>query len=714
MRLRNKILLLAVLPTALVLALVAVVALHAMRERLLETTQEWVRREVETAARVIDQDNREAVTTAQIMASSQRNGLFGQRDSSSRMAREILEANPQYIGAYFGYEPDADGTDAAELERLGASNPLIDDTGRFLPYWFRTPDDEITVEPLVDMESSLYYGGMQQLWRESGDEARYIITEPYVYNDLNLIIEQTSPIVIDGRFVGIAGVDRGLDFLEAFLRRLKPFESANLTLISGRGRIIATTLGDVFKADLRTVHIDDLFTHEDGRIATDLLIERDGKRVLDPDRQSEVEELDRDIQERLRAFVASADTNAIQDFETQRTGRRLLGTSARIQTGDWVLILTMGWDEITAPMRSTLTQVLAIAAIGILLVILILVMLANRLSRRLGDVAQTARRVADGDLTSRVVVDAGDEMGALQGAIQDMVSGLNRLIGQVQLSSVRLRSTATEIAASSREQQRAVQEFNAATQQAGAASREIHGTSRELSQTMEELAETAGETERLADGGRARLGEMAGAMERLSASTGSVSASLGEIAQRAADITELVTTITTVADQTNLLSVNAAIEAEKAGVHGRGFSVVAREIRRLADQTAQATLDIERIVGVMQQAVDDGVREMEQFSTEVQERSQEVTGIGRQIEEVITRVAGLTSSFEEVNEGMRSQSEGAAQISEAMGGLAKGVSQTVSSLHEFREASENLEAAVADLRGEVERFQTVEGDGEGS
>src|SRR5215211_7523474 len=113
-------------------------------------------------------------------------------------------------------------------------------------------------------------------------------------------------------------------------------------------------------------------------------------------------------------------------------------------------------------------------------------------------------------------------------------------------------------------------------------------------------------------------------MRQLSASTTSISAKLSAIQQKAASINLAVTTITKVADQTNLLSVNAAIEAEKAGEYGLGFLVLAREIRRLADQSAVATLDIERMVKEMQYSVSAGVMEMDKFTDQVRQGVGEV------------------------------------------------------------------------------------------
>ena len=166
----------------------------------------------------------------------------------------------------------------------------------------------------------------------------------------------------------------------------------------------------------------------------------------------------------------------------------------------------------------------------------------------------------------------------------------------------------------------------------------------------------------------------------------------------------MVTTITKVADQTNLLSINAAIEAEKAGEYGLGFLVVAREIRRLADMTAVATLDIERMVKEMQYSVSAGVMEMDKFSEQVRKVVGEVGQIGGQLGQIITGAQGLHRQFDQVTEGMRVQSQGAEQIREAMTRLSEAANQTSLALREFNKATESLREAVGGLKDEVSRF----------
>ncbi len=275
------------------------------------------------------------------------------------------------------------------------------------------------------------------------------------------------------------------------------------------------------------------------------------------------------------------------------------------------------------------------------------------------------------------------------------------LVSRLQRSSVALMSTATQISATSKEQQATVNSYTASTTEIAAATKQISATSQHLQNTLEQVSEAAASAAALAESGRAGLQGMDGTMQQLSGATAAISLKLSVIREKANDINMVVTTITKVADQTNLLSVNAAIEAEKAGEYGLGFLVVAREIRRLADQSAIATLDIEQMVRQMQSAVSTGVMEMDKFSEQVRKGVLSVAQIGDQLAQIIERVQELSGRIDSVNDGMRSQSVGAAQISEAMTQLTDGARQTAASLKEFNGATDSLRDVVMGLREEL-------------
>jgi methyl-accepting chemotaxis protein WspA len=309
-----------------------------------------------------------------------------------------------------------------------------------------------------------------------------------------------------------------------------------------------------------------------------------------------------------------------------------------------------------------------------------------------------------GDLTARVVIESNDELAQLGEGINAMIGKIQTVVQRVREGSVQLLSTASQIAATAKQQEGTVQGLSSATTEIAAAVREISATGEELAGTMGEVSQRAGQAAHLAATGRDGLGRMEETMKQLAESTTSISAKLGIIREKSEGINAVVTTITKVADQTNLLSINAAIEAEKAGEYGRGFLVVAREIRRLADQTAVATLDIENLVRMMQDAVSAGVMQMDKFSGEFRSGVERVGEINGQTGQIIREVEGLTGRFQAVDEGMRSQSVAARQINEAMVPVSAGAKETAVSLEEFIKATAYLRQSVEVLNQEVAQF----------
>ena len=311
-----------------------------------------------------------------------------------------------------------------------------------------------------------------------------------------------------------------------------------------------------------------------------------------------------------------------------------------------------------------------------------------------------------GDLTARLHVDGKDEMGQLAEGINVLIGKIHGIVSKARESSLQLLSIASQIAATARNQEQTVNNLSASTTQVAASVREVSATSKDLSGTMNEVSQTATHAADLATRGRDNTTKMATEMKQLVESTASVSTKLGMIREKADSINAVVTTITKVADQTNLLSINAAIEAEKAGEYGRGFLVVAREIRRLADQTAVATLDIETMVRQMQDAVSAGVMQMDKFADEVRSGVGQVTKINQMTWEIINEVQSLSGRFQLVNEGMRNQTTGAQQINDAMAQIAEATRRSAQSSQVFEKTATHLRSSVEGLNQEIAQFKT--------
>ncbi|MSR34130.1 MAG: methyl-accepting chemotaxis protein [Phycisphaerales bacterium] len=348
--------------------------------------------------------------------------------------------------------------------------------------------------------------------------------------------------------------------------------------------------------------------------------------------------------------------------------------------------------------------IIGIALVIVLGVIVTALIVARSISNPIRTAVRVAKQVAAGDLRADVGATSDDETGALLNSIQIMTYDLRTLIASIQVSSVTLIDIATIMKVNGAEQQKVMAQYGSSTSQTVASVKQISATSQELAHTMKDVNAVAASTGVKAQESRANLINMQATMRLLEKSTASIGEKLATIHERTTKINVVVSTMAKVADQTNLLSINAAIEAEKAGKHGLGFLVVASEISRLADQTGRAALDIERMVGEMQQSVAAGVKEMGNFAGQVRGGVREIGEVSTKLEEINSAVQNISSRFGDITQGMSAQSQGADQIREAMMRLAQGANQTAESLNSFNTATNDLLGAVSNLKVEVSRF----------
>jgi methyl-accepting chemotaxis protein WspA len=433
--------------------------------------------------------------------------------------------------------------------------------------------------------------------------------------------------------------------------------------------------------------------------------------------------------ERERALIAQAQPQLLTARATIGQLRERLRAGDREQLASWANTeLYTGLDPLMATFAqiaelqtevaestyqeaeqryaSTRTEIIGATLLGALLASIFGYLIIRDIVKALGKVNATAERIAAGDLNGATPDgDRSDELGTLQRAMRRMVDNLSNLIGDVQRSGIQVNTSATEISATARQQQTTATEVASTTLEIGATARQISATAKELVRTMDDIKASADAMSALAGGGQQALGRMETTMHQITEATSAINTRFAVLNDRAANINTVVTTIAKVADRTNLLSLNAAIEAEKAGEYGRGFSVVATEIRRLADQTADATTDIEQMVREIQSAISAGVMGTDKFSEEVRRAVQTVAEVGNQLTEIIQQVQAVTPRFEAVVEGMQSQSGGAQQISEALEQLGEASQQTVESLVQSTQAIEQLNEAARGLQGGVSRFK---------
>ncbi|MEO5510460.1 MAG: methyl-accepting chemotaxis protein [Longimicrobiales bacterium] len=410
----------------------------------------------------------------------------------------------------------------------------------------------------------------------------------------------------------------------------------------------------------------------------------------------------------LRTIIGARDKTRLNEWITRDVYEAVDPVTETVDriAGEQALHAETALAEAEKAYRSTILVITLLTLAAALIAIGFGYYIIRDIERALAEAITSAERIAAGDLATPLVVSTrADEIGSLHRAMHRMVQNLASLIGDVQRSGIQLNTSSTEISATSRQQQTTATEVASTTLEVGATARQISATSKELVRTMNDITESADAMATLAGSGQQGLSRMESSMVQITEATAAINTRFAVLNDRAANINTVVTTIAKVADRTNLLSLNAAIEAEKAGEYGRGFAVVATEIRRLADQTADATTDIEQMVREIQSAISAGVMGTDKFSEEVRRAVEAVGEVGGQLTDIIHQVQAVTPRFDAVVDGMQSQSEGAQQISEALAQLGEASQQTVESLVQSTEALEQLNEAARGLQAGVSRFK---------
>ena len=656
------------LPASIVVA--AVVALNGLRawNGFTTTLEQDLRGATEAAASMINAENERALRQTEVMAIAQEAGLFGKRAESLRLIRQVLEANPSHQAVSIAYEPNGDGGDARGAYE-GVPAEALGEGGRFFAYYKRDPKSAsgYTFEPLQETEDDdgWWYAWPKARFERSGVKTP-LLTKPYDYLGTD-IIETIAPFSIDGRFAGIVGIDRSLASIQARLATLAKELDADIFL-EARGDFVAATTDSDHSVQLRKTAVA----------------------------QSDLAE----VFAAVPAKGLSLETRLDPQTKTQ-----CYFVSTTIPAGEWRLVVRKPTSAVLAALLNLLVLNGATAAGGIAVIVTLLAFGAVATSRRVRAAQGAAERISSGDLSRRVSVMSGsDESTELVRSMARMNDELAAIVGSVRAAAQRLASTSVELAATSRQQGATAAGFGSSTMQIAAAIREISSTGAEILRTVQSVDAGARRTSESASAGRSSLEQLAQSISRLDGATDEINDRLQVISEKAEAINSVVVTITKVADQTNLLSVNAAIEAEKAGDAGLGFLVVAREIRRLADQTASATLDIERIVRHMQDAVSSGVQEMARFTGEMRGSTVGVQRLTGSLGVIIEEMHAAASGFSQVQQGMANQSAGVTQIDQAVRQVAEGAQQTVASVSEFGRVAEELAHAVAVLQDAVGRF----------
>ena len=701
----------AALAGAIVLSVVAVLVLYALfagartQAMVQQRTQAQFEQIIEqrlttlahTQATLIQRELEAPLVTAKGLATT--NALLGMKDAKGEPALQVgreqlinllhesVVRNPKILGAYIGWEPNAiEHNDAAYIDSpiagMGAD-------GRFLPWWYRNADGSLGLDKLADVadqkilstgvRASEYY-----LCSKESKKPCAIDPAPYkVGNAMVMLASFIEPIIIDGTFQGIVGADLSVNFIQDMLTAAdqKLYNGAGeLALISSNGRLVAYTK-DASKL---------------GEKASDLL---DGNE-LDNLSQVKVGEVRYDVDE---------EHGHIELFLPFNIGQ----TDAR-----WTLMLQLPLSAVMADLSTLQSDLdaqrktdivgmaiagLVIAGIGLLVIWLVGHGIARPLKQMvamLNDIAQ-----GEGDLTRRLSSDRADELGAIASGFNTFLIKLQAMITQVVSSVQKVSDSSEHTADIAIRTNQGVHKQMVEIDQVATAVHEMTATAQDVARNATQAAQAASHADQAASQGMRIVRDTSTSIGALAAEIGKAVGVVQTLAKDSENINAILTAIRGIAEQTNLLALNAAIEAARAGEQGRGFAVVADEVRNLAQKTQKATEEIQTMIQQLQQGTREVVRVMEDSQNRTDESVQHAAKAAEALETITLAVSVINDMNTQIASAAEEQSAVAEDINRNVINIGQVANEVAGGADESSAASADLTKLAEQQRRLINQFK---------
>ncbi|MFC4161423.1 methyl-accepting chemotaxis protein [Chitinimonas lacunae] len=590
------------------------------------------------------------------VAASHGAGQAPSREQFDLMQQGMLSNMPTLVGLYMGWEPNA--LDQRDADYSG--KPGHDASGRYVPYWNRG-SGQIAVEPLLDYDKP-GPGDYYQLPKQNGRDA---LIEPYLYKIQgtdHLITSLVSPIKVKGSFVGIVGADLLLSRLQEMLASIKPYDTGRAMLISHGGAYAA---------------------HPDN---TQL-----GKPAAD-------------LPEAARAALKAGKPYY---YEQGDTGSQLEPIRLEGVDTPWAVRIDFPLEAALAPANAVLWVSAGTGLASLLAMALLLTWLIGRSTRPLLALSEQIDRLSSGrlDLTARVVVGRHDEIGRIAMAVNAMLERLRGLVSEIHRQSDHIERDSQaldELARSVAGRSSRQSDFSGST---AAVVEEMAVSINHVADSTHEASEAAQQSTALSHEAVERVEATAGDIGTVDQTMSSVKQMVQRLDSRAREIDAIATVIKGVADQTNLLALNAAIEAARAGEQGRGFAVVADEVRQLAERTGQATVEIARMIQGIQQESSATVRQVEAASNQIAAGVEQSSRAAEALRRILDHTRSLSARINEIDAATREQSSSSHDIARNVEAISNMAQENDGAVKSALQAAERLRRQAAELREQVAQFK---------
>lgn len=415
-----------------------------------------------------------------------------------------------------------------------------------------------------------------------------------------------------------------------------------------------------------------------------------------------------------RATNLTAQAEALRQVKETRTavftapglgGTTLRTAGVALTLKPWVYQVHVPLESVTAATNASLHRAVGVAlALGILAAV-VGVIYARRTVRPLRALVDLMGAAARGDFRVQAQVRSRDEFGALGNAFNQMVADLRLLTGEVQQGVVELSSAVSEITATTTRHAAGSAQQSAAITETTATVEEVRASAAQIAENAQQVARSATAVCGKAAEGAEAVGEAVRQMEEIQERMEVLANSIVGLAEQSQQIGEIITTVNDLADQSNLLALNAAIEAARAGEHGRGFSVVASEVRALADQSKAATGQVRAILSDIERAAAGLARSTEQGSRDVEAGVTLIRHVGEVVRDLVAAVEEAGQQGQQIAAAVRQHAVGMDQIGLAMTSVEGSTEQSLAGARSVQRAAEQLSALATRLNALTARYQ---------